>query len=164
MSGCFCGTCPSFRRTCLPATQGLAGGRDKTRRRRRESNTLLLYVDGRGTDETASTLAGGLRRRAGVMTPGWRYSCCSAKAFWTRQVPVSSMDIEREMRELGIPGHVNEDVHGDWARTLDLRAGSGEPGWAIITPDGTTPWKHQGRIVPQELTSALDTHLRRCPD
>ena len=59
---------------------------------------------------------------------------------------------------------MNEDVHGGWAKALDLRPGSGEPGWAIVTPDGLAAWTHHGRIGPHDLATALDTHLRRAPD
>jgi hypothetical protein len=126
-------------------------------------NTLLLYVDRAWERETASTLAEGLRA-CGRYDAGLVVLVLFREGILQAAGPGLVMDIEREMRELGIPGHVNEDVHGNWARTLELRAGTGEPGWAIITPDGTTPWKQRGRIMPKELTWALDKLLRRCPD
>jgi hypothetical protein len=73
-------------------------------------------------------------------------------------------DIEEHLRKLGIAGHVNEDVSGNWSRALDLRAGPEEPAWGIITPEGYPAWTHQGRIEPHLLATALDTHLRRSAD
>jgi hypothetical protein len=60
--------------------------------------------------------------------------------------------------------HVNEDVNDGWSRTLNLQGSGGQPGWALISPEGTIPWSHNGRLEPQALATALDTHLRRSPD
>jgi hypothetical protein len=127
------------------------------------SNTLLIYVDQAWDRETANTLAEGLGA-CGRYDAGLAALVLFREGILQAAGPGLVMDIERKMRELGIPGHVNEDVHGGWAQTLELRAGTGEPGWAIITPDGTTPWKQRGRVAPQELSSALDEFLSRCPD
>jgi len=127
------------------------------------ANTLLVYVDEAWTGETAELLRGGLegcrRYDAGLgVLVLFREGVLDAEG--PRVIP----EIEKFMRRLGIPAHVNEDVNGAWSRALELRAAPGEPAWGIIAPEGNAVWKHSGRIEPQTLAAALDTHLRRCPD
>jgi hypothetical protein len=127
------------------------------------ANTLLIYVDGAWDRETANTLGGALeacrRYDAGLgvlvlFRPGL------LEVDGGRVIT----SIEQHARKLGIAAHVNEDVHGEWSKALDLRPGSGEPGWAILTPEGQAAWTHAGRIDSHGLATALDTHLRRAPD
>jgi hypothetical protein len=127
------------------------------------ANTLLVYVDEAWTGETAELLRGGLegcrRYDAGLgVLVLFREGVLDAEG--PRVIP----EIEKFTRRLGIPAHVNEDVNGAWSRALELRAGPGETAWAIITPEGNAAWKVLGRIEPQTLAAALDTHLCQCPD
>lgn len=134
-----------------------------TRRGGGVANTLLVYVDEAWTGETADTLG---RALDGCR----RYDAGLAVLVLFREGVLDASggrpieEIERFTSRLGIAAHVNEDVNGGWARSLALRAGSSEPAWAIITPEGLAAWTHPGRIDPKILATALDTHLRRCAD
>ncbi|MFZ0611484.1 MAG: TlpA disulfide reductase family protein [Desulfobacterales bacterium] len=127
------------------------------------ANTLLICVDEAWDGETASTLGEALeacrRYDAGLgVLVLFREGALEAGG------PQLMAGIETHMRRLGVAAQVNEDVNGEWSRALELRGGSGEPGWAIISPDGAALWAHQGRISAPDLATALDTHLRRCRD
>jgi hypothetical protein len=127
------------------------------------ANTLLIYVDRAWESETADTHGGALeacRRYDAGLGILVLFRSGILEADGGRVIA----SIERHARKLGIAAHVNEDVHGDWAKALDLRTGSGQPGWAIVTPDGVAAWTHHGRIGAHDLATALDTHLRRAPD
>ena len=134
-----------------------------TRRGGGSANTLLVYVDEAWTEETADTLGRGLEGCR-------RFDAGLAVLVLFREGLLDAAggrpieEIERFTSRLGIAAHVNEDVNGGWARALALRAGSGEAAWAIITPEGRAAWTHPGRIDSERLATALDTHLRRCPD
>ena len=127
------------------------------------ANTLLIYVDRAWENEIADTLGGAVEACR-------RYDAGLGVLVLFREGLLEAdsgrviASIERHARKLGIAAHVNEDVHGEWARALDLRRGSGEPGWAIITPEGLAAWTHPGRVDARSLATALDTHLRRAPD
>ena len=127
------------------------------------ANTLLICVDEAWDGETAGILGEGLESCR-------RYDAGLAVLVLFREGALDAggprlvADVETHMRRLGVAAHVNEDVNGDWSRALELRTGPGEPGWAIIAPDGAALWTYQGRIAPQDLATALDTHLRRCRD
>jgi hypothetical protein len=126
-------------------------------------NTLLVHVDDGWHGEVAETLTTGLR------TCG-RYDAGLAVLVLFRDGVIAATgaaiveEIETLLRRLGVAAHVNEDVDGGWSRALQLRGGSGGAAWAIIAPDGTKAWSHEGRIAPDALASALDTHLRASPD
>jgi hypothetical protein len=127
------------------------------------ANTLLIHVNEGWTDETAEILRRGLEECR-------RYDAGLAVLVLFREGvldatgPGAIAEIEKFARQLGIAAQVNEDVNSGWSRALELSAGSGGPAWAIITPEGYTPWKHSGHIDAQSLASALDIHLRQCPD
>lgn len=129
----------------------------------RAANRLVVYVDQAWDRETAAALEGGLngcRRfdaglsllllfREGVLEGGGARLIDEVEAF---------------ARTLGIAAVVNEDVDGGWSRALGLRTGTGEPGWALINPEGNTMWTQQGRIEAASLARVLDSSLIRCPD
>lgn len=127
------------------------------------ANTLLVYVDEAWDGETASTLGEGLEacRRYDA---GLGVLVLFREGILNTGGPQLMAGIETHMRRLGVAAQVNEDVNGGWSRALELRGGSGEPGWAIISPDGDALWAHRGRIAAPDLAMALDTHLRRCRD
>jgi hypothetical protein len=127
------------------------------------ANTLLIYVDENWDRDTAGSLEGGLeacRRYDAGLSVLVLFREGALEAGGPRLVA----DIEAYTRRLGVAARVNADVYGGWSRALELRSGAGEPGWAIIAPDGTALWTHQGRIASQDLATALDTHLRRSRD
>jgi hypothetical protein len=129
----------------------------------RAANTLLIYVDRAWESETAHTLGGALescRRYDAGLGVLVLFRSGLLEADGGRVIG----SIERHARKLGIAAHVNEDVHGNWARALELGPGSGESGWAIITPDGRAAWTHRGAIGAADLAVALDAHLDRAPD
>jgi hypothetical protein len=127
------------------------------------TNTLLLYVDEQWAGETADALAAGLEACR-------RYDAGLAVLILFREGLLERggvdliEDIGKLGRKMGIATHVNEDVNGGWSKALDLGVGSGETGWAIISPEGIAVWSHLGRLHAHDLAAALDTHLRRCPD
>jgi len=127
------------------------------------TNTLLIYVD-RGWDEhLAAIIERGLENCR-------RYDAGLALLILFKEGILESAgshlieEVEGLARKIGIPALVNEDVRGGWTRALALRVGTGEVGWAIITPEGAAAWTHQGRVSVEDLGSALDTHLRRSGD
>jgi hypothetical protein len=125
-------------------------------------NTLVVYVDEQW-EGIADTLATGLetcrRYDAGLgVLVLFKDGLLEADGG---RLPAQ---MTRLGHKIGISLHVNEDVAGCWTRALELATGSGEPGWALISPEGIATWTHSGRIAPEELGRALDVHLRRCAD
>ncbi|MBA4097189.1 MAG: hypothetical protein C0484_10540 [Rhodospirillum sp.] len=127
------------------------------------ANTLVLYAGEEWSDETANALGKGLEdcRRYDA---GLAVLILFKEGVLDHHGPRLTEAVLGHVRRFGIMAHVNEDVDGGWSRTLDLRGGGGEPSLALVSPEGTVPWRHQGRLEPQVLATALDTHLRRSPD
>jgi hypothetical protein len=126
------------------------------------ANTLLLYVDKAWDGATAKVLERGLHD-CGRYDAGLALLVLFREGVLEAAGPGLIEEVESFAREQGIAVLVNEDVRGGWSRALDLRTGTGEPGWAILNPNGSAVWTHQGRIESETLTDALDTHLRRSP-
>lgn len=126
-------------------------------------NTLLVHVDEAWHPDIAETLAGGVRN-CGRYDAGLAVLVLFRDGLLEARGAAVVEEIETLVRRLGVAAHVNEDVDGGWSRALQFRGGSGGVAWAIIGPDGTTAWSHEGRIPPDALTSALDEHLRRSRD
>lgn len=125
-------------------------------------NTLVLRVEGWGPD-VAEALDEGLRR-CGRYDAGLTLLVLFREGLLDRGGRSLLEEVETFAQRAGIAAVVNEDVNASWARALALRAESGGPAWAIIAPHGLVVWTHEGRIAGDALASALDTHLRRCPD
>ncbi|NJM92275.1 MAG: hypothetical protein HC861_06270 [Rhodospirillaceae bacterium] len=127
------------------------------------ANTLVLYAGEEWSDETANALGKGLEdcRRYDA---GLAVLILFKEGVLDHHGPRLTEAVLGHVRRFGIMAHVNEDVNGGWSRTLDLCGGGGEPGLALISPEGTVPWRHRGRLEPETLATALDTHLRRSPD
>jgi hypothetical protein len=127
------------------------------------TNTLVALVDaGRGR-EAVETLCAGLeactRYDAGlsvlVLFPEGQLDEYGAEM---------AAELESAMRERGIPGHVNEDVQGTWSQALGFNERGGGFGWALLSPDGTVPWKTTSEAGVEGLGLILDEHLRRVGD
>jgi hypothetical protein len=135
----------------------------RQRRERDTVNTFVLYVDETRDGDVAATFAEALQACR-------RYDAGLAALVLFREGGLDNraFPLLDEMRgiagRLGVAVHINEDVDGGWVRAFQWRAGTGEPGLAIITPDGKIAWTHQGRIDATSLTAVLDANLDRCPD
>ena len=89
------------------------------------ANTLLLYVGERVGSTRPPTRSESGCGTAGDMTPVWQYSCCSGKAYWTARPALNPRPCSGIVRRIQGMAFVNEDVHGGWSRTLELRGGDG---------------------------------------
>ena len=127
------------------------------------ANTLVLHAGEEWSDETIRMLGDGLEacRRYDA---GLSVLVLFKEGVLDRHGPRFAKKVERHIHKFGILGHANEDVEGTWARSLNLQGEHGEPGWALISPEGTVPWSHRGRIEGPALGAALDVHLRRSAD
>lgn len=127
------------------------------------ANTLVLYAGEEWSDEAVNALGEGLDacRR---FDAGLSVLVLFKEGVLDEHGPRLIKNVERHISEFGVLSHVNEDVDGRWAKSLNLEGERGGPGWALISPEGTVPWSHRGRIEAKELGAALDTHLRRSAD
>ena len=127
------------------------------------ANTLVLYAGEEWSDEAANALGKGLdacrRYDAGLSV-----LVLFKEGVLDHHGARLAKNVEQQIGKFGILAHVNEDVDGGWAKSLNLQGKEGGPGWALISPEGTVPWSHQGRIEAQQLGTVLDTHLRRSAD
>lgn len=123
------------------------------------SNTLVLYVDGAWTQETALALRGaleGAKREGAALT---LLALFRDSLLGDADGPRIAGEIEAIGHALGIATIVNEDVAGGWAAALVIPHGSGEESWRLLAPLGGVTWTHQGRISAKELAEALDRCL-----
>lgn len=126
------------------------------------TNTLMLYLDEAWDEETASVLSQGLAA-CGRYDAGLALVVLFRERLLEAAGARAIREIERFAEHVGVAAIVNEDVAGAWSRAFGLRAGSGQPAWCLVSPDGAVTWTHNGRGTPELLTSALDTHLHRSP-
>jgi hypothetical protein len=126
------------------------------------ANTLLLYVDNDWDHATTKVLERGLQD-CGRYDAGMALLVLFREGTLDAAGPRLIEEVESFARKQGIAVSVNEDVRSGWSRALELRTGTGQPGWAILIPNGSAVWTHQGQIESTILTAALDTHVRRSP-
>jgi hypothetical protein len=124
------------------------------------SNTLLVYVGERWTEEVGRAIVDGLDR-CGRVDAGLRLLVLFRRgALGSPASPVMA-EVHRFGQRAGVPMHVNEDVDGSWATAFDVRGG--DVAWRLIHPSGAVPWSHEGALEGAMLASALDVNLVTSP-
>jgi hypothetical protein len=117
------------------------------------ANTLIVYSGGGFNPEAitavGAALDGSARDDAGLIV--------------VALVAEGSNSHERgEFSErIGALVDVVEDVDQTWTGRLAIPPDA--PAWRLITPTGAFAWSHDGQIATEELTRALDEHLRPSP-
>jgi hypothetical protein len=127
------------------------------------ANTLVVFTGEAWTDDTAVALREGVGR-CGRFDAGLAVVVLFRDGTLEAAGPRPFADVERAIRDYGVPVLVNEDVQGRWSRALEVSGRGAEPAWALVAPDGAVTWRQQGRASGETLTQALDLHLRRSPD
>jgi hypothetical protein len=126
-------------------------------------NTLVALVDADHGPDAVKVIIDGLEACR-------RYDAGVTALILFREGALDSLgadhaaELEGKLREAGIPGHVNEDVGATWAETLGIPELPEGLAFALITPEGTVPWKAQNLSATEGLGVVLDDHLRRAAD
>ena len=119
------------------------------------TNTLVVFVHDRWTDDDARTLVDGVarctRQDAGLLV---------ALVLPDGALDPSAADTSERVRAIGdrleAPLVVTEDVDASWSQALVVDGDGDGPSWRLLSPDGGLVWKEDERIDPGDLAAVLD--------